>query len=136
MAQTEGVINGNIVGLYREDVLVGCSTGATFNGTNAEIETTCKDNDGARTTIPGIQAWTITIDGNVKNDTIEGFAEFLALWKSKGTSTFRFGTSNSDDPYLEGDGFISAFTWTGPLNAPSTWNATVSPKTPMHLFNT
>lgn len=136
MAKTTSHINGNIVGVYQDDVLIGCSTGATFNGTNAEIETTCKDDDGARTTIPGIQGWTISINGNVKFDSVQGFAEFVALWKTKGTATFRFGTSNTDDPYLEGDGFISAFTWEGPLNAPSTWTGTVSPRTEARLFNT
>ena len=137
MAVTTGVINGNIVGVKQDGVLVACSTGATFNGTNEEIETTCKDNDGAKTTIPGIQTWTITINGNTKNDnTVLNIRAFLELWKSKATSTFTFGTSNSDDPYLEGDGFVSAFTWEGPLNAPSTWSATISPRSEMLLFNT
>lgn len=136
MPVTTGVISGNVVGVYRANVLIGCSTGATFNGTNSEIETSCKDNDGAITYEPGAQGWSITINGNAKVDNVEGMAELMALWKTKGTSTFKYGTSNAADPYLEGQGYISAFTWEGPLNAPSTWSATVSPRGPIYLFNT
>lgn len=136
MAVTVGVIGGNIVGIYRGNTLIGCSTGATFSGTNAEIETSCKDNDGAVTYTPGAQGWSMSINGNAKVDNVEGMADILQLWKTKGTSTFKFGTSNADDPYVEGLGYISAFTWEGPLNAPATWSATISPRGPIYLFNT
>lgn len=135
MAKTTNVVSGNIVGIYRAGVLIGCSTGATFTGTNNQVETTCKDNDGAVTYTPGSQDWQMQFNGNVKFDNIEGFDEILAIWKTKSTATFRFGTSNVDDPFLEGDGFISEFTWEGPLNAPSTWSATILPRGPVYLFN-
>jgi len=76
------------------------------------------------------------INGIAKVDNVEGMANILEMWKSKSTATFRFGTSNDDDPYLEGEGFVSEFSWEGPLNAPSTWSATIKPMGPIYLVNT
>lgn len=135
MAKTTGVIGGNMVLVYVGGTAIGCTTGATFNGTNEQIETTCKDNDGAKTYTDGSQDWSIEVQGNTKFDATYGFDELVTAWKSKTEVTVKFGTDNVDDPYLEGAAFISAFSWEGPLNAPSTWSITFSPKGPIYLFN-
>lgn len=137
MSLTTNTITGNKVLFYVDGDAVGCTTGATLNGTNNQIETTCKDNDGAVTYAAGSQDWNIQVTANTKFDAVVGFQALAALWKTKGTFTARMGTTNSvDDPYFEGDGFISAFTWDGPVNAPSTWSFTVSPRGPLYLYNT
>lgn len=136
MAVTADVISGNSVGIYRDDALIGCATNASFSGTNNQVESTCKDNDGAVTFTPGSQDWSMQIEGNMKFDNVEGFRQLLSEWKTKATAEYRYGTGNPDDPFLQGDGFVSELTWEGPLNAPSTWSATISPKGPIYLFNT
>lgn len=136
MAKSTGKIGGNAVLVYQEGELITCTTGATLNINNETIETTCKDNDGARTYEPGSQEWTVEVQGITKYDNLTNFSAVAELAKSRATVTVKVGTENPDDPYFEGDAFVSAFTYEGPLNAPSTWSITFSAIGPIYLVNT
>ena len=136
MAVTADVIIGNQVLIYVDGEAIACTTGASFNGTNNQIETTCKDYDGAVTYAPGSTDWSISINANSKFDAATGLKEMAALFITKTTVTARMATGNTDDPYVEGEAFVSAWTWDNPVNAPSTWTATLSPRGPIRLFNT
>jgi predicted secreted protein len=136
MAVTAGTISGNGVLVYLEGTAIGCTTGGTLTITNNQIETTCKDNDGAITYAAGSQDWNIQVDGNTKLDAPVGLQALAELAMSKETVTVRMATSNtSDDPYFEGDAFVSSFSWTNPVNAPSTYSVTFTPRGPLSLFN-
>src|SRR5690242_7014078 len=109
MAVTAGTISGNIVMVYVGGVAIGCTTNATLTITNNQIETTCKDNDGAITYAAGSQDWNVQVDGNTKNDAPYGFPDLAELAMSKGTATVRIATTNNTsggDPYFEGSAFI------------------------------
>jgi hypothetical protein len=137
MALTAGTISGNGVLVYVDDEAIGCTTGGTLTITNNQVETTCKDNDGAVTYAPGSQDWNIQVDGNTKLDAPVGLQRLAELAMTKETVTVRMATSNTaDDPYFEGEAFISSFTWTNPVNAVSTYSVTFSPRGPIYLFNT
>lgn len=136
MAKSTGKIGGNAVLVYQEGELITCTTGATLSVNNETVETTCKDNNGARTYEPGSQEWTIEVEGITKFDVVTNFSAIAALAKSAETVLLKYGTENPDDPYWEGEGFVSAFSYEGPLNAPSTWSATFSARGPINLFNT
>ena len=69
MAVTAGTMSGNGVLVYLEGTAIGCTTGGTLTITNNQIETTCKDDDGAVTYSPGSQDWNIQVDGNTKPET-------------------------------------------------------------------
>lgn len=136
MAVTAGTISGNGVLVYLEGSAIGCTTGGTLTITNNQIETTCKDDGGAVTYAAGSQDWNIQVDGNTKLDAPVGLQALAELSMSKATVTVRMATSNTtDDPYFEGDAFVSSFTWTNPVNAPSTYSVTFSPRGPLSLFN-
>lgn len=135
MAKTTGVISGNRLLVFSADEVIACTTGATFNGTNEEIDTTCKDNDGASTSTPGAQTWSIDVTGNAKYDAAYGLEELQQLFINKNTVTVRFGTENADDSYLEGQAYVSSLSIDAPLNAPATWSITFSPRGPIRLFN-
>ena len=136
MAITAGTISGNGVLVYLDGTAIGCTTGGTLTITNNQVETTCKDDDGAVTYAAGSQDWNIQVDGNTKLDAPVGLPALAELAMSKDTVTVRMATANTvDDPYFEGDAFISSFTWTNPVNAPSTYSVTFSPRSALHLFN-
>lgn len=136
MAVTAGTITGNGVLVYLEGTAIGCTTGGTLTITNNQVETTCKDDDGAVTFAAGSQDWNIQVDGNTKLDAPVGLQDLAVLAMNKNTVTVRMATSNVvDDPYFEGEAFVSSFTWTNPLNAPSTYSVTFSPRGPLSLFN-
>lgn len=137
MAKTTGKIPGNLVLMEFEGTEISCSTGATLNGTTERIETTCKDDDGAKTYEPGSQDITVSIQGITKFDTVSNFPTIVAAWKSKTEGTIRYGAlENTDNPYIQFEGFIANLTWEGPLNAPSTWSFEAVPVGPVYLFNT
>lgn len=135
MAVTTDVISGNRVLVFADGEVIACTTGATLTITNAEIETTCKDNDGAVTRTPGNQDWNVQVTGNSKFDAAYGIKDLNVFAKNKGTLMIRFGTENEDDPYWEGNAFISSYSMDAPLNAPSTWSITFSPRTAIYLYN-
>lgn len=136
MAVTQDVLSGNRVLVFANDEVIACTTGATLTITNAEIETTCKDNDGAVTRTPGAQDWNIQVQGNSKLNAAYGIKDLNPYAKNKATLEVRFGTENEDDPYWVGDAFISSYTNDAPQNAPATWSITFSPRSPILLFNT
>jgi hypothetical protein len=136
MAITAGTISGNGVLVYVGGTAIGCTTGGTLTITNNQIETTCKDDDGAITYTAGSQDWNIQVNGNTKLDAPVGLPALAELAKSKATVTVRMATANTvDDPYSEGEAFVSSFTWDNPVNAPSTYSVTFSPRGPLYLFN-
>lgn len=135
MAKTTGKISGNLILASLDGETIGCSTGCTLTITNERLETTCKDNDGARTYEPGSQDCSLQVTGITKFDTVSNFTSIFEAAMSKQTVTWRVESSNADDPYFEFEGFITDCTFEGPLNAPSTWSFTAAPTGPLYLFN-
>lgn len=136
MAVSTGVILGTVMLQSIDGNTILCSTSATLTITNEEIETTCKDNNGAYTSVPGQQKWTVQIQGNIVYDNATGVRDLQELAASKGTTEVIFGTTNVDDPAWTGDGFVSSLTLTGGQNSPGTWDVTISPRGPILLSNT
>lgn len=136
MAKTVGVYSGNLVMVYNDGTAIGCTTNATLTITNNSEESTCKDDDGAVTRIPGAQEWSISVSGNSKGGAIEGVDEIGELAVTKEIITVKFGTTNADDRYYEGEAFISNFEYTGDVNTPSTWTAEYTPTSRIRMFNT
>ena len=116
---TTGTVKGNLVGVYIQDGatydLVACGTNATVNISNEMIETVCKDNDGARTVLPGQQSITMTVEGLTAYDNV-GRTELIDAAIDKTELTLRYGSGVAGDPYLQVDAFITSFEESAPLN--------------------
>lgn len=137
MAKTTGKIQGNLILTAMDGETIGCTTGATFNGTTERVETTCKDNGGAKTYEPGSQDGNLQVNGIVKFDTVSNFPAIVAAWKGKTEVVWTHGAlENSDDTYIQFTGFISDLTWEGPMNEPSRWSFTSVPTSEILVFNT
>jgi predicted secreted protein len=136
MAKSTGKINGTAILVDAEGVTIACSTNATLNITNERLETTCKDDGGAKTYEPGSQDWSLELEGITKFDTVSNFSTVAGLAKSKEEVEWVMTTGNPDDPTFTGTGFVGDFTWNAPLNAPSTWSISISPTGPLSLTNT
>ena len=120
---TTGTVKGNLVGVYISDGatptpgydLIACGTNASLNITNDMIETVCKDNDGARSVLPGQQSINITIEGLTAFDNV-GRTELFAAVKDKTQLTLRYGSGVTGDPYVQVNAYITSFEETAPLN--------------------
>jgi predicted secreted protein len=136
MAKSTGKINGTLILVDADGTTIGCSTNATLNVTNERLETTCKDDNGAKTYEAGSQDWSLDVEGLVKFDTASNFSLVAAAAMSREEITWSMGTGNTDDPVFSGKGFIGDFSYGAGLNAPATWSFTVSPTGPLTLSNT
>lgn len=114
------VVNGNDVGLYVNNQLIGCLTNAEFSSTNEEIDVTCKDGDGARKVLPGGNTWNITFEGNFNPAAGYGLEDLMGIHKNK----TRVGVKLDDTSNLNivGYAYLKSITWAGPLNAGSTFS--------------
>ena len=126
---TAGTVKGNLVGIYISDnatptpafTLIACGTNASLNITNEMIETVCKDNDGARSVLPGQQSVNMTIEGLTAYDN-HGRTELFAAAKNKTQLTLKYGSGVSGDPFVQVDAFITSFEETAPLNDSTSFN--------------
>ena len=136
MAKTTGKINGTLILVDADGTTIGCSTNAQLTITNERLETTCKDDNGAKTYEVGSQDWSLQVDGLVKYDTASNFSLVAAAAINATEIEWVMATGNSDDPAFTGTGFIGDFSYGAGLNAPATWSFTVAPTGPIALSNT
>jgi hypothetical protein len=138
MAKSEGLQSGNSIFIFVDDVAIACLTNASMNLTNNQIETVCKDDDGAITYLPGSQDWSMAASGNTKTGTgiVVGRDELRRIAKTKETVELRYGSTNVDDSFWLGNGFLNTWDETDDVNAASTWSASFLPRGPLYLFNT
>ena len=117
---TTGTVKGNLVGVYINDGsdgydLIACGTNASLNITNDMIETVCKDNDGARSVLPGQQSVSISIEGLTAYNNV-GRTQLFASVKDKTLLTLQYGTGVTGDAFVQVDAYITSFEETAPLN--------------------
>lgn len=136
MAKTTGKINGTLILVSADGTTLGCSTNATLNITNERLETTCKDNNGAKTYTVGSQDWSLSVEGLVIYETPSNFSVVAAAAVNQSEIEWVMSTGNSDDPVFTGTGFLGDFSYGAGLNQPATWSFTVAPTSPIVLSNT
>lgn len=129
---TTGTVKGNLVGVYIQDAdgsgdtnfdLIACATNASLSISNDIIETVCKDNDGARTILPGQQSVTISVEGLTAYDNV-GREHLFDAVKDKTELTLQYGSGVSGDPYVQVDAYITSFEESAPLNDSTSYSVT------------
>lgn len=120
------IVNGNKIGVYVNEQLIGCLTSNDFSSTNEEIDVTCKDNDGARQVLPGGNTSEITFEGNFDPASSYGFEDLLGVHKDKTRVGIKYAQSGSGGVYIIGYAYLNTLSWSGPLNAASTFSGTFS----------
>ncbi|MEB3210266.1 MAG: phage tail tube protein [Leptolyngbyaceae bacterium] len=118
------IVNGNKIGVYVNNQLIGCLTSNSFSSTNEEIDVTCKDNDGARQVLPGGNTAEITFEGNFDPASTYGFDDLLSVHKNKTRVGIKYAQSGSGGLYIQGYAYLNSLTWDGPLNAATTFSGT------------
>lgn len=123
-------IIGNRVLIYVDEQAIGCTTGATLNITGELIETTCKDNDGARTVVTGSDSWTMDFSGNWETTSTYGTDELLGIKLNKTRVGVKMsvvdsaGSELSGGTYVTGYAYLSTLSIDTPLNSPAVVSGT------------
>lgn len=112
-------LKGNSLLVYVNDVAIGCLNDNEFSSENSEIDTTCKDNDGQDTSLPGGNKAEITFNGTFDTAANVGFKELLALHKNKTEVAVRMSvTGIAGGVYVSSSSaYLNTLSWSGPLNA-------------------
>jgi predicted secreted protein len=121
---TVGAFKGNIVIPNWGGSAIGCTTNFSFEGSNAEVDATCKDNDGAKSTLAGEQTWSFTAEGLQVYDATIGIEDLMTDWRTKQEETIEWSTGVVGDKTYSGTAYISAISMGAPLNGVATWNVT------------
>jgi hypothetical protein len=120
-------VKGNAVLVYVNDVAIGCLNDNEFTSQNEEIDATCKDNDGARNVIPGGNTASISFSGTFDTDSTQGLEELLAVHKNKTSVAVRMSVTGGGGLYVQAaSAYLNQLTWSGPLNAATVFNGTLS----------
>lgn len=111
-------VKGNSLLVYVNDVAIGCLDDNEFQSTNEEIDTTCKDNDGQFTSLPGGNNANISFSGTFETASNYGWDELVSIHKNKTEVAVRMGIAGSGGAYIQcASAFLNELTWSGPLNA-------------------
>lgn len=94
---TTGSFKGNKIVPIWDGVAIGCTTDFTFDGSNSEIDATCKDNDGAKSTLPGEQSITMSAAGLQVYDATSGIEQLMSDFANKVEETLAWSTGVSGD---------------------------------------
>jgi hypothetical protein len=120
------IVNGNKIGVYVDNVLIGCLTSNDFTSSNTEVEVSCKDNDGARQILAGGNEASISFEGNFDNAATYGLDELLGVHKNKTRVGIKFADATAGGIYVIAYAYLNELTWSGPLNAATTFSGTFS----------
>lgn len=126
-------ILGNAILMFADGAAIGCATSGSITIEGTEIETTCKDNNGAYTSVIGSDRWSGEISGNFDDASSFSLPEILAIKKSKQLVGIKMAVSNpvtnvevSGGLYFIGYAYFQSVTWGGDVNAPSTYSVALS----------
>jgi predicted secreted protein len=129
MAQTTGVLNATMIGLYITvaDVLVkiGHITSATLTINHALRETTSNDSGGWETYAGGKRGWELSGDSQFTFDADYGFADLFANLNNRTEMVASFSTEVVDDLKYYGNVFITALSATGSTEENETYSFTL-----------
>lgn len=124
------IINGNQLLVFIDNVAIGCTDNCELSSTKETIDTTCKDNNGARQVLSGSQSWTITCSGKWDFASTLGPQQLYAAHKNgtrvgiKMAITDTSGNEASGKSYFMGYALLNSFNVAGPLNSAATYNLT------------
>jgi predicted secreted protein len=119
---TAGTVEGNIIGIYVDDVLIACATSATIDLSTALTDSTCKDNDGAEQVLPGQKSWTMALDGMLAFDATYGWVDLVAAWDASTLLVVKWGDEEVGDESYTGNAYIDSLSASAPLNEVTTYN--------------
>jgi hypothetical protein len=114
------VISGNDIGVYVGGTLIGCLTSATFSSQFAEIITTCKDNAGVKTMIPGGAEAAVAFEGKFNPSSTYNFGDLVSVHLNKTEVNIKMGDNTNLTIFALA--YLPTLSWTAPLNDASTFS--------------
>jgi predicted secreted protein len=112
-------------------VLIGCQRDSSLESQFETIDATCKDNDGAKATLPGQLSWSVSMDAVQVFDATKGVKQLMTSHLAKQSVYVAWTTGIEADPIFTGNAYITQLTQNGPLNDTATYSVTFTGDGPM-----
>lgn len=122
---TTGDHLGNLRLLYIDDEVVGCTTTMSASFSSESVDATCKDNNGARQSLPGQQNASVAVAGyQVFNQTVS-CDDLWNLWKNRTEFEARLSTNVSGDNEFVGTAYFESIEFTDNVNEAAAWSGNI-----------
>jgi hypothetical protein len=108
MAQTLGVMNGDLIGLYVNGQLVARGTDHKFSFKTATRETTSKDDVGWASFEPTKRSGDVSGSVLHAEDATFGLAQIFTMKANRQKFTVKFGSAQIGDNYFFATGFFTS----------------------------
>jgi predicted secreted protein len=122
---TTGDHLGNLRLMYVDDVAIGCTTSMSLSLSSESVDSTCKDNNGARQSLAGQQNWSVSIAGNQVFENTVSVDDLVTLWKNRTEFECKLSTNVTGDVEYTGDAYIESMEIVDNVNEVATWTANV-----------
>jgi|694.fasta_scaffold98515_4 predicted secreted protein len=122
---TAGDHLGNLRLLYIDDVAVGCTTTLSASFSSESVDATCKDNDGARQSLPGQQNASVAVAGYQVFDQTVSIEDILALWQDRTEFECKLSTNVSGDIEIIGNAYFESVEISDNVNEASSWSGNI-----------
>jgi len=118
------VLNGNSLLLSIGGSSIGCTTNTTFSSSNETIDVTCKDNDGAKSSLPGGNTASITFEMFYNPSSSYTVDDLLSVHQDGTLINWHFG--DNTNLTLHGEGYLDTLEVSAPLNGGVTASGTIN----------
>lgn len=136
-------IKGNGLLLYLDGQVIGCTDNCEFNSENEAIDSTCKDNDGAKQVEPGGNTATFSFSGKWEFTSTLGPQQLYAIHNNKQRIGVKMAVADpvstnesSGYPYIQAYGYLNQLSIVGPLNQAATFSGRVDVDGPHSMGTT
>lgn len=130
---TTGDHLGNLRKLYIDGDVVGCTTQMSLSFQNEEVDSTCKDNDGAKQSLPGQQSWSVSLSGFQVFNNNPSVDDLLQLCKDRTEFTCLLSTEVTGDTEYQGTAYIASMEIVDNVNEVASYSCTIQGTGPLAL---
>ena len=125
MAQTAGVISGQIMGIYISNVLIGAMKNVSLDAGTSMIDMNNAGTGDFDTVKPGRRNWSASGNGHFSFDATYGYEDLWDAWKAGTKLSLRFSSENPGDIDYSGDGYIESLKASFPDHELATFDVSI-----------
>lgn len=121
---TSGILNGTLIGVYKDNVLIARAVSSDLDITMATRETTNKDTAGWKTILGSTISWSCTTEAMHEENIAGGFPYQFSTLTAKTAVTLMISSGVSGDKKYTGSAFMTNLKRTHPHEGNVTWSCT------------
>lgn len=119
---TSGIVNGTLIGVYKDGVLIARAVSSDLDITMATRETTNKDSAGWKTSLGSTLSWSCTAEAMFEEHLAGGYPYQFATITARTAVTVMISSGVSGDKKYTGSALMTNLKRSHPLEGNVTWS--------------